>query len=91
MPVARGISCYERDRSGSTPTLGCQFIPTPTELRRRPCEGGLRVFDSRRGCHFAPLKHIEMCSALVMRRQLVQVQPSAPDMPSSTDSRAPVS
>jgi hypothetical protein len=27
------------------------------------------------------LKHIEMCSALVMRRQLVQIQPSAPDMP----------
>src|SRR4029077_5926295 len=38
-------------------THGCQFMPTPTELRRRPSEGGVRVFDSLRGCHFAVEAH----------------------------------
>ena len=49
--------CYERGSQWLDSTHGCQFIPTPTELRRRPSEGGLRVFDSLRGCHFAVEAH----------------------------------
>ena len=59
LPVARGIRgpCYERGSRWLDSTHGCQFIPTPTELRRRPSEGGLRVFDSLRGCHLAVEAH----------------------------------
>lgn len=49
--------CYERGSQWLDSTPGCQLIPTPTELRRRPSEGGLRVFDSLRGCHFAVEAH----------------------------------
>ena len=49
--------CYERGSQWLDSTHGCQFIPTPTESRRRPSEGGLRVFDSLRGCHFAVEAH----------------------------------
>jgi hypothetical protein len=49
--------CYERGSQWLDSTHGCQFIPTPTELRRRPSEGGLRVFDSLRGCHLAVEAH----------------------------------
>ena len=49
--------CYERGSQWLDSTHGCQFIPTPTELRRRPSEGGLRVFDSLRGCQFAVEAH----------------------------------
>ena len=49
--------CYERGSQWLDSTHGCQFIPTPTEIRPRPSEGGLRVFDSLRGCHFAVEAH----------------------------------
>ena len=49
--------CYERGSQWLDSTHGCQFIPTPTELRRRPSEGGLRVFDSLRGYPFAVEAH----------------------------------
>ena len=35
--------------------------PTPTELRRPPSEGGLRVFNSLRGCQCAVEAHADVC------------------------------
>jgi hypothetical protein len=52
-----GDRATNADRSGSTPLTGANSTPTPTEFRRQPSEGGLRVFDSLRGCHFAVEAH----------------------------------
>jgi hypothetical protein len=81
-PWPEGIRgpCYERGSQWLDSTHGCQFIPTPTEFGAGPPKAGCECSTHSVGAIW-PLKHIEMCSALVMRRQLVQIQPSAPDMP----------
>ena len=69
------------DRAGSTPAMVANSN-TPAEgtaaLALRRLAALVRV---QLGVPSSPLKHIEMCSALVMRRQLVQIQPSAPVVP----------
>lgn len=72
--------CYEHGSQWLDSTHGCQFIPTPAELRRRPSEGGLRVFGSLRGCHLAVAAR-EDVQRIGNARQLVQIQPSAPIVP----------
>ena len=81
LPVARGNSgtalrtriAVARLHSPVPIRTHADGIPAPA-LRRRVASVQLTPW-----VPFSPLKHIEMCSALVMRRQLVQIQPSAPD------------
>ena len=80
--MARGIS----GTTLRTSLAQVRLLPwSPIYPRRRNCGAG----PPKAGCEcsthsvgaISPLKHIEMCSALVMRRKLVQIQPSAPDEP----------
>jgi hypothetical protein len=66
------------DRSGSTPLTGANSYPRRRNFGAGPPKAGCECSTHSVGA-ISPLKHIEMCSALVMRRQLVQIQPSAPD------------
>lgn len=63
--------------AGGSPLLG--------DGRRGNCGAGTPKAGCECSTHsvgaISPLKHIEMCSALVMRRKLVQIQPSAPYEP----------
>ena len=76
------------DRSGSTPLTGANSYPRRRNFGAGPPKAGCACSTHAVGA-ISPLKHMQMCSALVMRRQLVQIQPSAPFCPSSSDSGAP--
>jgi hypothetical protein len=75
-----GDRATNADRSGSTPLTGANSYPRRRNFGAGPPKAGCECSTHSVGA-ISPLKHIEMCSALVMRRQLVQIQPSAPDMP----------
>ena len=82
---------YERGSQWLDSTHRCQFVPTPTEFRRRPSEGGLRVFNSLRGCHFAVEAHRDV--QRIGNAQAAGANPAigTRPCPSSSDSGAPVS
>lgn len=75
-----GDRATNADRSGSTPLTGANSCPRRRNFGAGPPKAGCEC-STHSGGAISPLKHIEMCNALVMRRQLVQIQPSAPDMP----------
>ena len=75
-----GDRATNADRSGSTPLTGANSYPRRRNIGAGRPKAGCECSTHSVGA-ISPLKHIEMCSALVMRRQLVQIQPSASDMP----------
>jgi hypothetical protein len=68
------------DRSGSTPLTGANSYPRRRNFGAGPPKAGCECSTHSVGAIW-PLKHMQMCACLVSRRQLVQIQPSAPDMP----------
>ena len=73
--------CYERGSQWLDSTHGCQFHTHADGLSARALRRLVASVRLTPWVPITPLKHIKMCSALVMRRQLVQIQPSAPNMP----------
>ena len=79
-PREFGDRVTNADRSGSTPLTGANSYPRRRNFGAGPPKAGCECSTHSVGA-ISPLKHMKTCSALVMRRQLVQIQPSAPVMP----------
>jgi hypothetical protein len=75
-----GDRATNADRGRSTQFTGAGSCPRRRSFGAGPPKAGCECSTHSVGA-ILPLKHMQMCVRLVSGRQLVQIQPSAPDMP----------